>query len=136
MGLEEITVSQDIDIVDDHDDEWVNDRSKPEVEFDDEQQQSYEQDLTNQRVLELLNEMMSGPKETSITIQDVGRESMKYMKTEREDPSWDAQEGRILIPASNLDLIPGMRSTVTSMDIFFPESGVRLIHTENLILKN
>ena len=29
MGLEEITVSQDIDIVDDHDDEWVNDRSKP-----------------------------------------------------------------------------------------------------------
>ena len=35
VGLEEITVSQDIDIVDDHDDEWVDDRSKPEVEFDD-----------------------------------------------------------------------------------------------------
>ena len=47
VGLEEITVSQDIDIVDDHDDEWVDDRSKPQVEFDDEQQQSYEQDLTN-----------------------------------------------------------------------------------------
>ena len=41
MVLEEITVSQDIDIVDDHDDEWVDDRSKPEEEFDDEQQQSY-----------------------------------------------------------------------------------------------
>ena len=41
VGLEEITVSQDIDIVDDHDDEWVDDRSRPEVEFDDEQ--SYEQ---------------------------------------------------------------------------------------------
>ena len=41
VGLEEITVSQDIDIVDDHDDEWVDDRSKSEVEFDDEQQQSY-----------------------------------------------------------------------------------------------
>ena len=40
MGLEEITVSQDIYIVDNHDDEWVEDRSKPEVEFDDEQQQS------------------------------------------------------------------------------------------------
>ena len=25
VGLEEITVSQDIDIVDDHDDEWVDD---------------------------------------------------------------------------------------------------------------
>ena len=47
VGLEEKTVSQDIDIVDDHDDEWVDDRSKPQVEFDDEQQQSYEQDLTN-----------------------------------------------------------------------------------------
>ena len=52
VGLEEITVSQEIDIVDDHDDEWVDDGSKPEVEFDDEQQQSYEQDLTNLRVLE------------------------------------------------------------------------------------
>ena len=38
VGLEEITVSQDIDIVDDHDDEWVDDRLKPEVEFDDDQQ--------------------------------------------------------------------------------------------------
>ena len=28
VGLEEITVSQDIDIVDDHDDEWVDDWSK------------------------------------------------------------------------------------------------------------
>ena len=90
MGLEEITVSQDIDIVDDHDDEWVDDRSKPEVEFDDEHQQ---QDLTNLRVLEWLNELTSDPRETSVTIQDVDRESMKYMKTERDDPSWAAQEG-------------------------------------------
>ena len=87
MGLEEITVSQDIDIVDDHDDEWFDDRSKPEVEFDDEQQQSYEQDLTNLCVLEWLNEMTSDPKKTSVTIQDVDRESIKYMKTERDDPS-------------------------------------------------
>ena len=50
VGLEEITVSQDIDIIDDHDEVWVDDRSKPEVEFDDEQQQSYEQNLTNLRV--------------------------------------------------------------------------------------
>ena len=52
VRLEEITVSQDVDINDDHDKEWVDDRSKPEVEFDDEQQQSFEQDLTNLRVLE------------------------------------------------------------------------------------
>ena len=93
VGLEEITVSQDIDIVDDHDDEWVDDWSKPEMEFDDEQQQSYEQDLTNLRVLEWLNEMTSDPKETSVTIQDVDRESIKYMKTKRDDPSWAARKG-------------------------------------------
>ena len=132
VGLEEITVSQDIDIVDDHDDEWVDERSEPEVKFDDEQQQSYEKDLTNLRVLEWLNEMTSDPKET---IQNVDRESIKYMKTEREDPSWAAQEGRLLIPASNLDLIPGMRSTRTSMDFYVRGVGVGLTHTENLIIK-
>ena len=136
VGLEEITVSQDIDIVDDHDDEWVDDRSKPEVEFDDEQQQSYEQDLTNLRVLEWLNEMTSDPEETSVTIQEVDRESIKYMKTELDDPSWAAQEGRLLIPASNLDLLPGMQSTGTSMDIFVRRVGIGLTHTENLIIKN
>ena len=57
VGLEDITVSLDIDIVDDHDKEWIEDRSKPEVEFDNEQQQSSEQELTILRVLEWLNEM-------------------------------------------------------------------------------
>ena len=133
VGLEEITVSQDIDIVNDHDDEWIDDRSKPEAEFDDEQQQSYEQDLTNLRVLEWLNEMTSDPKETSVTIQDVERESMKYMKTEQKDPSWAAQEGQLLIPASNLDLIPGTRSTGTSMDVFVREMQLGLTHTENFL---
>ena len=61
---------------------------------------------------------------------------MKYRKTEREDPSWAAQEGRLLLPASNLDLISGMRSTGTSMDIFVLGVGVGLTHTENLLIKN
>ena len=116
VGLEGITVSQDIDIVDDHDQEWIEDRSKPEVELDDEQQESYKKNLTNLRVLEWLNEMTSDPKETD-------RESMKYMKTEQDDPSWAAQEGQLLIPASNLDLISGMRSTGTSMDFFVRGGG-------------
>ena len=66
VGLEEITASQDIDLVDDQHEEWVDDRSKPEVEFDVEQPQSYKQELTNLRVLEWLNEMPSDPKETTI----------------------------------------------------------------------
>ena len=111
------------------------DRLKPKVEFDDEQQQSYEQELTKLRVLKWLNEMTSDPEETRVTIQDVDRESMKYIKTERDDPSWAAQEGQLLIPASNLDLIPGMRSTGTSMDIFVRGVGVGLTHTENLLIK-
>ena len=134
-GLEDIIMSQDIDIVDDHDEEWIEDRSKPEVEFDDEQQQSYEQELTNLRVLEWLKGMTSDPKETSVTIQDVDLESMKYRKTEREDPSWAAQEGQLLILASNLDLIFGTRSTGTSMDIFFRGVGVRLTHNKKNIIK-
>ena len=79
--------------------------------------------------------MTSDPKETSVTIQDVDRESIKYMKTEQEDPSWAAQEGRLLIPASNLNLIPGMRLTGTSIDIFVRGVGVGLAHTENLLIK-
>ena len=103
--------------------------------FDDEQQQSYEQELTNLRVLEWLNEMTSHPMETSVTIQDVDRESMKYIKTERDDPSWAAQEGQLLIPISNLDLISLMRSTGTSMNIFVRGVGVGLTHTEKLLIK-
>ena len=79
--------------------------------------------------------MTSDPKETKVTIQDVDRQNMKYTKTEREDPSWTAQVGRLLIPASNLDLISGMRSTGTSMDIFVRGVGVGHTHTENLLMK-
>ena len=135
VDIEEITVSQDIDLVDDRDEEWIDDRSKTEVEFDDEQQQSYEQNLTTLRVLEWLNKMTSDPKETSVTIQDVDRQSMKYTKTEKDDPSWAAQEGQLLIPASNLDLLSGMRSMGTSMDIFVLGVGVGLTHSEKLLVE-
>ena len=135
VGLESITVSQDIDIVDDHDQEWIEDRSKPESEIDEERLESYEEDLTNLRVLEWLNEMTSDPKETSVTIQDVDRESMEYIKTERDDPSWAAHEEQLLIPASNLNLISGMRSTGTSMNFFVRGVEVGLTHTKNLIIK-
>ena len=75
------------------------------------------------------------PKGDQCTIQDVDRESMKYIKTERDDPSWAGQEGQLLIPASILNLISGMRSTGTSMDIFVRGAGVGLTHPEKLIIK-
>ena len=37
VGIEVIPVSQDIDIVDDQDKEWIDDRFKPEKEFDNKQ---------------------------------------------------------------------------------------------------
>ena len=51
VGLEGLTVSQELNIVDDQDKEWIDDRSKPEIEFDD--------DLTTE------------PKESSLTIQNM-----------------------------------------------------------------
>ena len=80
MVLEEITASQEVDIVDDQVNEWLDDRSKPELEFQDEQQQSHAHEVMNMRVLEWLNEMVSDLKETSVMIQDLVRESMKYKK--------------------------------------------------------
>ena len=136
VGLEEITVSRDIDLVDDRDEEWIDDRSEPEVEFDDEQQQSYEQNLTNLLVLEWLNEMTSDPKKIKVTVQDVDRESLKNIITERDDPSWADQEGQLLLPASNLDLISGMQSAGTSKDIFVRGVGVGLTEAEKLLIKS
>ena len=52
MGLEQRIVSKEVDIEDHLDNKSVKDRSKPEVEDDDEVQRTYEQKLTNLRVLE------------------------------------------------------------------------------------
>ena len=78
----------ELDIVDDQGNECHEDRSKPEVKVDDDLQHSCEQELMNLRALELLNELMSpNPKETSVTVQDVDCESMKYIKNDKHDPS-------------------------------------------------
>ncbi|XP_063727255.1 uncharacterized protein LOC134854826 [Symsagittifera roscoffensis] len=76
---EEITVSQDTDIVDDQNEEWIDDRSKAEVEFDNEQQRSYEHDLTKLRALKWLNELTSDPKEASVTIQDRDYKNIEFL---------------------------------------------------------
>ena len=41
--------------------------------------------------------MTSDPKNISVTIQDVDRESIKYIKTELDDPYWAAKEKQLLI---------------------------------------
>ena len=122
-GLEEIIGSQEVDTVDDLYKELSDRRPKSEVEIDNDQQQSYEQEVTNLCILEWLNQMTSDSKETSVTIQDVDRESMKYINNNKHDPSWAAQEGPLFIPVSNRILTSGMRSTGMSMEIFVREWG-------------
>ena len=51
VGLDEIAVPKEIDLVNDMDQDWIDDRSEPEVEFEPELEQTHEQELTNLRVL-------------------------------------------------------------------------------------
>ena len=60
---------------------------------------------------------------------------MNYIKNDKPDPSWAAQEGPMLNPASNLNLISGMRSARSSMYIFVRGMGVGITHTEKLLKK-
>ena len=65
-------------------------------------------------------------------IQD---EDSENMKNDQHDPSCAAQEGPPFIPASNFNLISGMRSTRKSMYVFVLGMGVGLTHTEKLLTK-
>ena len=47
VGLDEIAVPEEIDLVNDMDQDWIDDRSEPEVEFEPKVEQTREQELTN-----------------------------------------------------------------------------------------
>ena len=61
-----------------------------------------------------------------MTIQDLYRESIIFIKNDKHDSSWPAQESPLLIPASNLNLLSDMRSTWKSMDVFVRKVGLSL----------
>ena len=52
VGLDEVGVLEEIDLVNDMDQDWIDDRSEPEVEFEPETELTHEQELPNLRVLE------------------------------------------------------------------------------------
>ena len=116
VGLDEVAVPKDINLVDDMDQDWIDDRSDPEVEFEPEAEQTHEQELTNLRVLEWLHDLPTDPKETILTIQDVDKECIKYVSHENTESNWVAPDGPLRVPQSNLDLLDFGRSTVTSKD--------------------
>ena len=73
VGLDEVAVPREIDLVNDVDQDWMDDRSEPEVEFKPEVEQTHEQELTNLRVLEWLHDLPADPNETILMIQDTSR---------------------------------------------------------------
>ena len=135
VGLDEIAVPREIDLVNDMYQDWIDDRSEQEVEFKPEVDQTHEQELTNLRVLEWLHDLPTDTKETILTIQDVDKDGIKYVSHDNTESIWVAPDGPLRVSQSNLDLLVFGRSTGTSMDIFVRGVGVGLTHTENLIIK-
>ena len=72
--MESLVGLDEVDLVNDMDQDWIDDRSEPEVEFEPEVDQTHEQELTNLRVLKWLHDLPADPKETILTIQDVDKD--------------------------------------------------------------
>ena len=135
VRFDEVAVPREIDLVNDMDQDWIDNRSEPEVVFEPDVDQTHEQELTNLRVLEWLHDLPTGPKETILTIKDVDKDGIKYVSHDNTESNWVAPDGPLRVPQPNLDLLDFGRSTGTSMDIFVRGVGIGLTHTENLIIK-
>ena len=116
VGLYELAVLEEVDLVNGMDQDWIDDRSEPEMEFEPEAEQTHEQELTNLRVLEWLHDLPTDPKETILTIQDVDKDGIKYVSHDNTESNWVAPDGPLRVPQSNLNLLG-------------------LTHTKNLIIK-
>ena len=77
VDLKELIASLEVDSINDQDNEWLEDRSKPEEDVDDELPKLW---LIKMRVLKWLNEMMSDAKMFHLTNHDANRESMKTLR--------------------------------------------------------
>ena len=80
------------------DQDWIDDRSEPEVEFEPEVELTHEQELTNLRVLEWLHDLPADPKETILTIQDVDKDGIKYDSHANTESNWVAPDGPLRVP--------------------------------------
>ena len=99
VGLDEIAVPREIDLVNDMDQDWIDDHSEPEIEFEPEVQQTHEQELTKLRVLEWHHDLPADSKETILTIQDVDKDGIKYVSHDNTDqlgrPRWPSTRSTI-----------------------------------------
>ena len=123
VGLDEIVMSQEIYLINDTDQDWIDDRSELEVEFEPEVEQMHDKELINLRVLEWPHDLPADPEETILTFQDVDQASIKYISHDNTEFNWVAPDGPLSVPESNLDLLDSGRSTGTSINILSGEWG-------------
>ena len=116
-------MSQEIDLINDTDQDWIDDRSEPEKEIEPEVEQMHEKELTNLRELEWLHDLPADHKETILTIQDIDQTSINYISHDNTGSNWIAPDGPLRVPATNLNLLDCGQSTGTSMDILSGEWG-------------
>ena len=64
-------VSQEIYLINDTDQDWIDDRSEQEMEIEPDVEQMHGKELTNLRVLEWLHDLPADLMESILTIQDV-----------------------------------------------------------------
>ena len=60
---------------------------------------------------------------------------MEYISHDNSESNWIGVDGTLCVTESNRDLLNPGRSTMTSMDNFLRGVGLRLAHTENLMIK-
>ena len=102
VGLDEIMISQDIELFEDTETDWKDYRSQPEMEFKPEEEQMHEQELKTFRVLEWLYDIPADPKETIMTIQEVDQSSIKYISLDNTESNWIAPDGPLCASESNI----------------------------------
>ena len=105
VGLDEVMVAQEIDLVNDTEQDGIDDHSEAEVEFEPEIKQMHNQELTNLRVLEWLHDLPADPKETILTTQDVDHSSIKYISHDNTKCNCVAPDRPLRVSESHLDLL-------------------------------
>ena len=87
VGLDEVPLPKEIDLVKDTEQDWIDDCSEPEVESEPETEQMHDQELTNLRVLERLHDLPADPKETILTIQGSTKIASNISVTTKLNPT-------------------------------------------------
>ena len=131
VNVGELVADEEWQIINDSEHSLQEDYSVPEREVDPKQSEIERRENTNLRILEWMHDLETDEKEAQ-NIQQVDVSAMKHVKTGNPLFVWTATDRPLDIPPDNLNPAP---STGTSINIFVRGVGVRLTHTENLMIK-